>query len=90
MNTIPSDDPTTRLFLRHTLATLAYRAGKVVRATPEAFGSYRITPESPAAVDVLAHMGDLMDWLLRTVKGEPTWTTAKPLPWEQEVARFYA
>lgn len=44
MSTIPADDPTTRLFLRHVLATLAYRAGKAVRGTPEAFGGHRATP----------------------------------------------
>ena len=90
MSTIPADDPTTRSFLRHALATLAYRAGKTVRGTPEAFGLYRATPESPSCVEILAHMGDLMDWVLRMVQGEPTWTTASPLPWEKEIARFYA
>ena len=90
MSEIPASDPTTRLFLRHTLATLAYRAGKTIRGTPEAFGDYRVTPESRAPVEILAHMGDLMDWVLRMVKGAPAWTTAKPLPWDQEIARFHA
>jgi len=89
MSEIPAADPTTRSFLRHALATLAYRAGKTVRGTPASFGAYRVTPESPAAVEVLAHMGDLMDWVLRMVQGSPNWTTAAPLPWEQEIARFY-
>jgi hypothetical protein len=89
MSTIPNDDPTTRQFLRHALATLAYRAGKTVRGTPEAFGRYRATPESPSCVEILAHMGDLMDWVLRMVKGESSWTTAAPLPWDQEIARFF-
>ncbi len=90
MNSIPPDDPATRLFLRHALATLAYRAGKTVRGTPEAFAQYRATPNSPSPVEILAHMGDLMDWVLRMVQGAPKWTTATPLPWEQEIARFYA
>ena len=90
MSAIPADDPATRLFLRHALATLAYRAGKTVRGTPEAFGQYRASPDSPSCVEILAHMGDLMDWVLWMVKGEPKWTTATPLPWEQEIARFYA
>ena len=85
-----ADDPAVRLFLRHTLATLAYRAGKTVRGTPEAFGAYRASPNSPSCVEILAHMGDLMDWKLRIVRGEPKWTTATPLPWDQEIARFYA
>lgn len=90
MSPLSPDDPTTRAFLRHALATLAYRAGKTVRGTPEVFGSYRHTPDSNSCVEILAHMGDLMDWVLRTVKGEPTWTTATPLPWDQEIGRFFA
>jgi len=90
MSDIPADDPTTRLFLRHTLATLAYRAGKTVRGTPEVFGQYRVTPESPSSVEILAHMGDLMDWVLRMVQGTPSWNNSKPLPWESEIARFFA
>ena len=76
--------------MRHTLATLAYRAGKTVRGTPEAFGAFRAGPNSRSGVEILAHMGDLMDWKLRVVRGEPKWTTATPLPWDQEIARFYA
>ena len=90
MTDIPADDPTTRLFLRHALATLAYRAGKTVRGTPEAFGAFRASDGSPSVVEILAHMGDLMDWVLRMVRGEAQWTTATPLPWDQEIARFFA
>jgi len=90
MSELPAEDPTTRLFLRHALATLAYRAGKTVRGTPEAFGQHRASPESPSPVEILAHMGDLMDWVLRMVQGAPSWTTATPQPWEREIARFYA
>jgi hypothetical protein len=35
-------------------------------------------------------MGDLMDWVLRSVEGQPKWTSATPLPWEDEVRRFFA
>ncbi len=90
MTEIPADDPTTRLFLRHALATLAYRAGKTVRGTPAEFGAYRATPDAPSCVEILAHMGDLMEWVLRMVQGEPRWTTATPLAWSGEIARFFA
>jgi hypothetical protein len=90
MTRIDADDPTTRLFLRHALATLAYRAGKTVRGTPEAFGAYRPTPDSNACVEILAHMGDLMEWVLRMAQGETRWTSATPLPWEHEIERFFA
>ena len=86
MSEIPPEEPATRLFMRHALATLAYRAGKTVRGTPPAFGEYRASPNSPRCVEILAHMGDLMDWVLRMVQGAPSWTTATPLPWDQEIA----
>jgi hypothetical protein len=89
MTTISAEDPTTRLILRHLLATIAYRAGKVVRDAPHAFGDHRQTPDSPSSVDILAHMGDLMEWVLRLLRGEWTWTAADARPWDQEVARFF-
>ena len=64
------DEPGTRRFLRHALATLAYHAGKTVRGTPADFGAWRQSPESPSCVEILAHMGDLMDWVLRMANGE--------------------
>ena len=82
-------DPAIRSFLRHALATLAYRAAKTVRGTPAEFAGYRSSPESPTPLEILSHMGDLMDWTLRTVRGEARWTSATPLPWEQEIARFF-
>ena len=90
MSPLSPDDPTTRLFLRQTLATLAYRAGKTVRGTPDAFGQYRHAAGSPSCVEILAHMGDLMDWVLRMAQGAPKWTSANPLPWQEEIARFFA
>jgi hypothetical protein len=90
MTRIPVDDPTTRLFLRHTLATLAYRAGKTVRGTPAAYGEYRANESSPRVVEILAHMGDLMDWVLTQLQGSPKWNNSTPLEWNAEIARFYA
>ncbi len=90
MTRIPADDPTTRLFLRHTLATLAYRAGKTVRGAPEAFGDYRASENSPRVVDIVAHMGDLMDWALTMLQGSPRWNNSTPLAWCDEVSRFFA
>ena len=52
MTQIPADDPNTRLWLRHALATLAYRAGKTVRGTPAAFGEYRADEKSPKVNEI--------------------------------------
>lgn len=89
MPALPNDDPVTHLFLRHALATLAYRAGKTVRDTPVTFATYRSAPESPSPNEILAHMGDLMDWALTMAKGKPTWNNSEPLPWPDEIQRFF-
>jgi hypothetical protein len=76
--------------LRHALATLAYRAGKAVRDAPEGFGDFRPGEGGRTPVQILAHMGDLLDWALTMAAGEPVWNEARPLPWDREVARFFA
>jgi hypothetical protein len=78
------------LDLRHTLATLAYRSGKVLRGAPATFGDFQIHDSVRTPVRILAHMGDLMDWALTQVEGNPRWNDSVPLPWEEEVARFFA
>ncbi len=76
--------------LRHTLATLAYRAGKTVRDAPPGFGDYQPAEVGRTPVQIVAHMGDLFDWALTMADGDPVWNEAVPLPWEQEAARFFA
>jgi len=76
--------------LRHTVATIAYRGGKVLRVAPEGFAEFRIgaPPRTPA--QILAHVGDLFDWALCMAKGQHAWHDSQPLPWNEEVARFFA
>lgn len=83
------DDPTTRRIMRHLLATLAYRTGKAVRVADESFASFRLDKDSRAPVEILAHMGDLMDWALSMAKGQRKWQNSRPLPWEDEITRFF-
>ncbi len=78
-----------REFLRHTLATIAYRGGKAVRDAPPQVASFRLGETSRTPAEILAHVGDLFDWALAIAKGEPRWHDSPPLPWEQEVARFF-
>ena len=76
--------------LRHTLATLAYRGGKAVRGAPEGFAAFDASPGGRTPGQILAHIGDLLDWALCLADGHHTWRVAEPLPWEDEVARFFA
>ena len=41
-------------------------------------------------MEILAHMGDLMDWGLSMSCSKPAWNTSAPLPWTQEIERFFA
>ena len=75
--------------LRHTLATLAYRAAKAVNYAPETFADFKASEKSRTPVEILAHMGDLFDWALSLAEGRQEWHDSKPLPWEEESARFF-
>ena len=82
------DDPK-RDLLRHTLATLAYRGGKTLRGAPATFAGFRAADKIRTPGEILAHIGDLLDWALSLVKGKQAWNTSQPLPWDQEVQRFH-
>jgi hypothetical protein len=75
---------------RHTLATLAYRAGNAVRNAPDTFAEFHGAEGLRTPIQILAHMGDLFDWALSIAKGKQAWHNSQPLPWEKEVERFFA
>ncbi len=79
-----------RSFLRHTLATVAYRAAKVERFAPPDFGNFQLGKAARTPVEIIAHMADLFDWGLRLAKGNWDWVQSKPQSWRKEVARFHA
>jgi hypothetical protein len=79
----------TRVLLRHTLATLAYRCAKAIRGAPPEFATFRAGPTTKSPVEILAHIGDLLDWALSMARGQVRWRSADPLPWEAESARFF-
>jgi hypothetical protein len=78
-----------RQMLRHTVATLAYRAGKAVRGAPESFAQFSSGDKGRTPAKILAHMGDLLDWALSIAKDKQEWHDSTPLPWAQEVERFF-
>jgi hypothetical protein len=79
-----------RQMLRHTVATLAYRGAKTLRGAPSGFSEFRAGETSRAAGQILAHLGDLLDWGLSIAKGKQEWHDSPPLPWEQGSERFFA
>jgi hypothetical protein len=79
----------TRNFLRHTLATIAYRGGKALRGAPPSFADFRACDSTRTPAQILAHIGDLFDWALSIARGKQVWRDSQPLAWDAEVARFH-
>jgi hypothetical protein len=78
-----------RQLLRHTVATIAYRAGKALASVPDGFNSFRINETTRTPEQILAHIGDLFDWALSLARGKQAWNNSTPKPWDDEVARFF-
>jgi hypothetical protein len=81
-------DPTIQL-LRHTVATLAYRGGKAVRGAPAEFQRFQAAPGTRTPGEILAHIGDLLDWAGALAEGQHVWNDSQPIPWEKEIERFH-
>ena len=81
----PSSDGKIAL-LRHTVATLAYRGGKVLRGAPAEFASYGSRPPG----EILAHVCDLFDWALKMADGKHEWHDSPPQSWDADIARLFA
>jgi hypothetical protein len=75
--------------LRHAVATLAYRAGKVLRGAPPEFAGFRAGETTRTPAEILAHLADLLDWALSLAEGAQVWQDSPPLTWEQGTARFF-
>lgn len=78
-----------RQLLRHTVATLAYRAEKVLRDTPPGFADVRASPASRSALEILSHLGDLMEWAGRLACGEYRWQPRPAADWDTASKRFF-
>ena len=79
-----------RDFVRHTIATVAYRGGKAIRDAPPGFRDFRVREGTRTPGQILAHIGDLLDWALSLARGPQTWKNSEALPWDDECARFFA
>jgi hypothetical protein len=79
-------DPET---LRHVLATLAYRAAKVLRDAPPEFIAMNVAAATRRPVQIVAHMGDLMAWALTLARGDHIWSAEGTDDWDVEVQRFF-
>lgn len=78
------------VLLRHMLATLAYRGGKALRGAPPEFAEFRAGGSTRTPAQIVAHIGDLLDWALSLAAGKETWNNSSPLSWERGATRFFA
>lgn len=84
---IVADMDEKRELLRHTLATVAYRAVRALEGAPDSFAGFDGAGRLP--VQILAHMGDLFDWALSVAIGQERWQATQPRDWVAEQQRFF-
>ena len=78
-----------RHFLRHTLATLAYRAEKVLCDFPAEATERRVAPETRTPTEILSHLGDLMVLADGLARGQRVWEPAPVTSWTAAYERFF-
>jgi hypothetical protein len=78
-----------RELLRHTVATLAYRGGKAVAGDAATAADFRAGERSRTPAEILAQVGDLLDWALSMAQGRQRWNNSNPRHWDEEVVRFH-
>lgn len=78
-----------RQLLRHTLATLAYRAEKALRDVPAGFSAYQLSPSSRTPLEIVSHLGDLVEWGERMAQGDYKWVAGASPDWESACGRFF-
>jgi len=71
------------------VATVAYRGGIAVVDAPESFASFRAHEMTRTPGEIFAHIGDLLEGSLYLLKGEIAYLTSTPLPWKEDVKRFF-
>jgi hypothetical protein len=79
-----------RELLRHAVATLAYRGAKAIRHAPPGLADFRISDSTRIPLQILAHLGDLLEWALSLAEGNQKWNVATPGTWDAESARFFS
>ncbi len=79
-----------RELLRHAVATLAYRAAKAIRNAPPELADFRAGDVTRTPVQLVAHLGDLLEWGVSLVEGDQKWNPAAPGTWDAESSRFFS
>jgi len=87
--TAQSGEDQVRSLLRHTVATVAYRAAKVLRDAPGGFDTLQLGPGTRTPIEILAHMAALFEWAAQLIQGRQVWNDPPPGSWDVECKRFF-
>jgi hypothetical protein len=79
-----------RRFLRHCNAVIAYRGAKALRGAPPEFAHFKAGPTTRTPLEILTHIGDLLEVSAARLRGPAQWKEDKPDDWGRQVARFHA
>jgi hypothetical protein len=80
----------TRQFLRHATATIAYRGAKALRGATAEFAHFKAGSGTRTPLEILAHIGDLLEVSAARLRGPTQWKEEPPDTWERQVRRFHA
>jgi len=61
-----------------------------MRGAPAHFAEFRASEKSRTPGQILAHIGDLLDWALSIARGKETWHNGAVGTWDAGVARFHS
>lgn len=75
--------------LRHSVATLAYRAANSLKDAPIEMEEARLCEGGMSGREVVDHMSDVLLWGAGHVTGNPRWATANSPNWEMACDRFW-
>ena len=76
--------------LRHAVAAIAYRGAKVLRGAPAGFGQSNAGPHTRTAIQILSHIGDVLEWAAQAADGVERRHASAPESWQDEVDRFFS
>jgi hypothetical protein len=75
--------------LRYALATVAYRAEKVIRDFPAEATDRRVAPQTRTPTEILSHLGDLMVLAEGMARGQRVWQPAVVTTWDAASDYFF-
>jgi hypothetical protein len=87
-----TDDPAAlgkRELLRHAVATLAYRGAKAIRNAPPSVADFHVAEGTRTPLQLVSHIGDLLEWAVSLAEGAQRWHVAQPTTWDAESNRVF-